>query len=121
MDVYAKLIRAGVIVLGLVILYFMGRELVSKVIDFVQAPVQAELDASRGNQAAGKAASDHQTSAVDGLAKAGDEKKAASKAAVNAAGGVQFKRAAEIQQAPAVGVTDYERAVNRIDRELSLR
>lgn len=117
----ALIIDVIVVVIAAVAIYFGARAVLNGVIGFVQAPVQAELKASRGNQAAAKAGTDHQNVAIEGLKKAGDEKQEKSRAAVNAAGGVQFKRAAEIQAAPAVGESDYDRATNRIDRELGLK
>ncbi len=120
MDGYAKLVRALVYAAIAAALYFAGRELVSSVIGFFQAPLQAELNASRGNQAAGKAANDHQSAAVDALKTGSDKKKAVSRAAVAKAGEKEFADAAAIAAKPAPGATAVDRAVNRINAELGI-
>jgi hypothetical protein len=106
---------AGLIVLVLVLSFFHGA------FDLITAPFKAELDASRGNQAAGKASVDHQNTAVDGMKAAAEAKQAESKKAVESAGKPNYARAKEISAAPPQGTTDYERAMNRIDRELHLQ
>ena len=106
----------GVLVVACVLtLWWAGDRLVG----LIQAP--ARLEAAQGNNAAFKAATEHQNANIDALQRDAAARKKRSEDAVNRAGGVQFKRAEEIQAAPAVGETDYERAVNRIDRELGLK
>jgi hypothetical protein len=87
----------------------------------VQAPVQAQLEASRGNQAAAKASVGKQNAAVDELRAKGEASQAKSAAAVKTAGEPSYEHARAIAAAPAEGATDYERAMNRIDRELGLK
>lgn len=114
-DSLAALLRLLAVVAAIAALWFFGRETVHA----IQAP--AELKAARANNMALKSEVDAQNKAVDALAMAAAARKEKSAAAVNAAGGVQFKRADEIRAAPAQGESDYERAMNRIDRELGLR
>lgn len=116
-----QLVRALVwLAIGLAI-FFGGRALLTGTIDFIQAPVAEQRDAARGNLAASKAATDAQNKGVDGLAAAGKARAAKSEAAVKSAGESSYARAKAIQDAPAVGATDYERMVNRIDTELGLK
>jgi len=83
--------------------------------------VQAELDAARGNNAALGAGVTAQNKGIEATQADGRARKDRSRAAVARAGEENFNRAQGIRAAPAVGETDYERAVNRIDRELGLK
>ncbi len=121
MDPYIQLVRALVVLAALAALFFGGRALVNGLVGIVQAPVQVELDATRGNLDASKAANDAQSAAARGRAAEGKRRQKVSEEAVGKAGAENFKRAEAIQAAPAVGETDYERMVNRIDRELGLK
>jgi hypothetical protein len=114
-----QLVRVVVWALIAVGLFFGGRAAINAVVETIQAP--ATLAATRGNLEASKAANDAQTAGVEGLQAAGKARKARSAEAVKNAGKKEFARAKEIAAAPAVGATDYERMVNRIDRELGLQ
>jgi hypothetical protein len=90
--------------------------------DLQKAPLEAELAASRGNQAASKAAADHQNKGVQARKAESDRKAVAGKAAVNRAGGIQLKRAESIMAAPPPkGLKGCEAAEARINEELGLR
>lgn len=90
--------------------------------DMQRAPLEAQLDASRGNQAAGKAAVDHQNKAVTARKAVAEKKAAEGKVAVNRAGGIQLKRAEQILATPkAAGLTDCQSAEARINHELGLK
>lgn len=109
-------VRAIVVLLVLaLVLAFMHWGL-----DLVRAPLKAQLDASRGNQAAAKAGIEQQNAAVEAEGKVAEKKKAESAKAVAAAGKPQFQRAEEIIAQPAQGSTPLERAHRRIDTELGL-
>lgn len=113
----AALLRLFAVLAAIAAFWFFG----DRAIAFVQAPVKTQLDAARGNNKALKSGVDAQNKGVDAMKASSDEKVAASRAAVKAAGALQFARAAAIEQAPVAGESDYERAMNRIDRELNLR
>ena len=115
------LVRAAAFLALAAALFFGGRALVNGVLDFIQAPVVAERDAALGSNAALAKGVEAQNEGVKGLQEASKARKAASKAAVAKAGEGNLNRAGGILAAPAVGESDYERAVNRIDRELGLR
>jgi hypothetical protein len=115
------LVRAIALLVLLLILFFGGRALVNGVLDFIQAPVVAERDSAIGSNSAFQKGAEATNTAIDGLQGAAREKKAKSEAAVKSAGEPNYNRAQGILRAPAVGETDYERAVNRIDRELGLQ
>jgi hypothetical protein len=110
----ARLLGAVVVI---ALLWFFGDRLVA----MVRAPAEAQRDAALGSNAALKAGSEAQNAGVKGLQKAAADRQAKSKAAVEAAGKPHAARAEAIVNAPPVGATDYERAMNRIDRELGLQ
>lgn len=116
-DSAAALLRLLAIVAAIAALIWFERDIVKT----IRAPVQAELSAARGNNAALKSGAEAQNRGVDGLKTASDQRKATSAAAVAAAGKPQQQRAGEILAAQPVGASDYERAMNRIDRELGLK
>lgn len=90
-------------------------------LDLIRAPVQAQLTAVIGDNHALKASADAQTAGVKGLKTDSDARTAKSKVAIAAAGKQEERRATEILEAPPIGDSDYERAINRIDRELGLK
>lgn len=89
--------------------------------DFLTAPVKTELNVSRANNAGFKASADAQAAGVKGLEKAARDRKEKSAAAVKSAGTKELAEAGRIHNAPATGATDYERAQNRINKELGLQ
>lgn len=109
----AALLRLLAIVAAIGVLWFFG----DRAVAFVRAPVQAELSAARGNNAAFKAGADAQNKGVDDLKAAGEARQAKSAAAVNAAGKPHFERAAALAARPASGETAVARAANRINEE----
>lgn len=88
--------------------------------DFITAPVATERDVAQASNTGFQKAAAAQNAGIDGLKKAAEARKAKSAEAVKAAGEPQFKDAERIHNAPPEGATDYERMVNRIDRELGL-
>jgi type IV secretory pathway TrbL component len=111
------LFRLALVAVAIVLaLMFFG-----KIERTILAGPKAELAASRGNQAASKGAIDEANAATKGRAAEGTKRKAESAKAVAEAGKGGEASAAAIRAAPAVGDTDYERAMNRIDRELGLK
>ena len=111
-----ELLMDGVAVLVvLAILYYFG----GGVLNMIQAP--AKLDSALGDNAALKAGAEKQGEGIKAAAAEGKARQATSEKAVAAAGAGPANRANQILKAPAVGETDYERAMNRIDRELQLR
>jgi hypothetical protein len=95
---------------------------VSSYNDLQRAPLEAQLDASRGNQAAAKKGVERQNAATQGRKAAADAKAVKGNQAVNKAGGIQLKRAETILTTPPVkGLSDCASAAQRIDTELGLR
>jgi hypothetical protein len=109
-------VRALVVVIAIALIWAFWHGLVG----YITAPFEAQLDASRGNQAAAKAGIDAQNASIDDAKRAGDARKDASAKAVAAAGKPQEARAAAILAKPAEGSTPLERAHRRIDEELGL-
>ena len=109
--------RAALVLAVIAVLWFGG----STIVDAVRAPVEAELNASRGNQAAAKSGIEAQNQGVRALVEDGKQRQARSAAAVEKAGRDGRVREERVRNAPPAGATDYERAVNRIDRELGLK
>lgn len=108
-----KLVRALIIVGALLAVWFGGKA----VIGFIQAPKQVELNATRANNAAFKAAAEKSNTGVTQDKKASDEKAARTQAAVAVAGKPEFEKAKSIQDKAAPGATPLERAANRINSE----
>lgn len=117
-EVVAVLVFRIGLVVALIVAVLFG---LGKCESMVEAPLKAELAASRGNQAAGKAAVDAQNKGVDAMVTDSKDRKAKSEAAVKTAGEQNYQRAAEIRAAAPDGESDYDRAVNRINRELGLK
>jgi hypothetical protein len=112
----AALLLEGIGVLIVVgLLLWFGRGLLG----FVQAP--AQLDAALGNNAALAAGVTAQNAGTQARKADAEKRKAKSREAVKAAGKDNFDNAARAAAAPAEGASDYERAMNRIDRELGLQ
>lgn len=107
------LVRLGAgAVLALVVMGYMHGFL-----DLVRAPLEAQLDASRANQAAAKAGVERQNKSIDDARAASARRKEASAKAVEEAGKPALQRAEDIVAKPAPGDTPLARAANRINAE----
>lgn len=106
---------AALVVVIAVLAYFHG------FLDVIRAPLEAQLEASRGNQAAMKAGADEQNASIEAAAEEGKRRKEESRKAVEGAGKPAFQRAEAILAKPAAGSTPLERAHRRIDEELGLQ
>lgn len=111
------LVRTVIVLAVLAALWWSWSEIKS----FITAPVATERDVAQAANTGFKKAADAQNAGVTGLQQASAERKARSAAAVKAAGEPQLKEAARIESAPPEGGSDYDRMVNRIDRELGLQ
>jgi hypothetical protein len=109
----SALLRVLAIVIAIGVAWFLlhsGKE-------FIQAPVKAELNAALGDNKALAKGIEDQNKGVDALAEGAKKRKAASAAAVKAAGNGDLDAAAKIMATPAKGSTPLERAANRINAE----
>lgn len=111
-EVLALLRLAGLLVL-LGLAYWLG----GQILDFIRAPVQAQLDAATANNQGFKAAAEKSNAAIDEKKRVEADATAQSAKAVKAAGERELKAAAALTAKPAPGSTPIERAANRINRE----
>lgn len=111
----AALLRLLIVVAIVAAVFLFKRELVTE----IRAPVQAELNASRGNNAALKGGIDAQNKGIDGLKAASTARKATSAAAAKKAGEEDYAAAKALLSSKAPGETPLGRAANRINAEFS--
>jgi hypothetical protein len=113
----AAALRLFAVILAIAAVWFFG----DRITKAIQAPVQAELRAARGNNAAMKAGLDAQNAGVDAAKKASEERKAKSAAAVKGAGKQEFARAKALEEARPAGDTPLARAANFLNETYGAR
>lgn len=117
MKAYAWLgIAIAAIVLALLAYFGWG-----KFVDFIQAPVKAQLETCRANQAAMEESIGKQNTKIGELQKEADRRRATSEAAVKKAGNDMLAAADRILKSGALDPDACRSASLRVNKELGLK